>query len=264
MDSTETGGSSYVAHVGPRGGGDRGRQVPRGADHAGRHAAHGGAPPGGAGRAAGPESAFESALRADHRRSMYALAARRHMHEFGTTSAQLAAIKVAAVAARAVQPERDAPQPGHRRGGARLAGDQRPAAPAGLLRDQRRRRRPGRGRPRGRAKACARQSVKVLGHGEAPKHQGSRIDLTHTGAVWSGPRAFEEAGVTPRRHRLRVDLRLVHDHRARDDRGPRVLREGQGRRVRGRRGAARAARRAAVQHRRRRPVQQPPGATGAG
>jgi acetyl-CoA C-acetyltransferase len=38
----------------------------------------------------------------------------------------------------------------------------------------------------------------VLGHGEAPKHtQNGRIDLTHTGAVWSGPRAFEEAGVTP-------------------------------------------------------------------
>jgi acetyl-CoA C-acetyltransferase len=44
----------------------------------------------------------------------------------------------------------------------------------------------------------ARQTVKVLGHGEAPKlTRGGRIDLTHTGAVWSGPRAFDEAGVAP-------------------------------------------------------------------
>ncbi len=39
----------------------------------------------------------------------------------------------------------------------------------------------------------------MLGHGEAPKHiSGGRVDLTFTGARWSGPRAFEEAGVTPR------------------------------------------------------------------
>jgi len=46
------------------------------------------------------------------------------------------------------------------------------------------------------ARDLARKTVKVLGHGESPKLQGSRIDLTHTGAVWSGPRAFEEAGVS--------------------------------------------------------------------
>ena len=40
--------------------------------------------------------------------------------------------------------------------------------------------------------------MKVLGHGEAVKHgDNGRIDLTYTGAVWSGPRAFEEAGVAP-------------------------------------------------------------------
>jgi acetyl-CoA C-acetyltransferase len=42
-----------------------------------------------------------------------------------------------------------------------------------------------------------RQTVTVLGHGESPKlADNGRIDLTYTGAVWSGPRAFEEAGVT--------------------------------------------------------------------
>jgi len=48
------------------------------------------------------------------------------------------------------------------------------------------------------ARDLDRRCVKVLGHGEAPKHTNNgRIDLTHTGAVWSGPRAFEEAGVSP-------------------------------------------------------------------
>jgi acetyl-CoA C-acetyltransferase len=38
----------------------------------------------------------------------------------------------------------------------------------------------------------------VLGQAEAPKHaDGGRVDLTYTGAVWSGPRAFAEAGVGP-------------------------------------------------------------------
>ncbi|MBO0852073.1 MAG: thiolase, partial [Pseudonocardia sp.] len=38
----------------------------------------------------------------------------------------------------------------------------------------------------------------VLGYGEAAKHAGrGRIDLTYTGAVWSGPAAFERAGVGP-------------------------------------------------------------------
>ena len=40
-----------------------------------------------------------------------------------------------------------------------------------------------------------RPKVKILGQGEAPKHTNNgRVDLTFTGARWSGPRAFEEAG----------------------------------------------------------------------
>src|SRR5207253_11465251 len=42
------------------------------------------------------------------------------------------------------------------------------------------------------------RAVKLLGHGEAPKHtDNGHIDLTYTGARWSGPAAFEEAGVKP-------------------------------------------------------------------
>ena len=56
--------------------------------------------------------------------------------------------------------------------------------------------------------ACRRQTVKVLGHGESPKHaDNGRIDLTYTGAVWSGPRAFEEAGVTP----ADIDYASIYD-----------------------------------------------------
>jgi acetyl-CoA C-acetyltransferase len=47
------------------------------------------------------------------------------------------------------------------------------------------------------ARALPRQAVKVLGHGEATKNPANgRIDLTYTAAVESGPRAFEEAGVS--------------------------------------------------------------------
>jgi acetyl-CoA C-acetyltransferase len=48
------------------------------------------------------------------------------------------------------------------------------------------------------ARSLKRPVISVRGAGEAIKHSaGGRIDLTYTGAVWSGPRAFEEAGVRP-------------------------------------------------------------------
>jgi acetyl-CoA C-acetyltransferase len=48
------------------------------------------------------------------------------------------------------------------------------------------------------AKSLKRPLVRVMGAGEAPKGLlGGKTDLTYSGAIWSGPRAFEEAGVTP-------------------------------------------------------------------
>jgi acetyl-CoA C-acetyltransferase len=49
------------------------------------------------------------------------------------------------------------------------------------------------------AKSLNRPLVKIIGAGEAPKGPagGLNLDLTHSGAVWSGPPAFAEAGVTP-------------------------------------------------------------------
>jgi acetyl-CoA C-acetyltransferase len=191
LDSTETGGSSPVVHVG----------------HAAAAIAEGkcnialitlaGLPRQGMGGrlSNGPEAAFEQVF-GPTTISMYALAARRHMHEFGTTSAQLAAVKVAAShhaqynkhaflqKELTVEEVLDSPiisDPLHRQdccvvtdgGGALVV-----VSPE-------------------IARELERHCVKVLGQGEAPKHlNNGRIDLTHTGAKWSGPRAFEEAGVT--------------------------------------------------------------------
>ena len=58
------------------------------------------------------------------------------------------------------------------------------------------------------AKELGDRCVKVLGHGEAIKHlDGGRVDLTYTGAVWSGPRAFAEAGLTP----ADIDYASIYD-----------------------------------------------------
>jgi acetyl-CoA C-acetyltransferase len=205
VDSTETGGSSYLVHVG----------------HAAAAIAAGkcrvalitlaGLPrsqpaPRPSAAPSAPEAAFEQPF-GPTIVSMYALAARRHMDEYGTTSAQLAAVKVAASQHAQYNPNamlRDPvtveevlaspmiSDPLHRLdccvitdgGGALVV--VAPDVAAGL----------------------ARQSVPVLGHGESPKlADNGRIDLTYTGAVWSGPRAFEEAGVTP----ADVDYASIYD-----------------------------------------------------
>lgn len=205
IDSTETGGSSPVAHVG----------------HAAAAIAAGkcrvalitlgglprSQPPLASPLGEAPEAAFEMLFGATTA-AQYALAARRHMYEFGTTSAQLAEIKVAAshhaqynphallrtpVTVEEVLASPWVCEPLHRLdccvitdgGGAVVV-----VAPE-VARD------------------LPRRTVKVLGHGEAPKHAAinGRIDLTYTGAVWSGPRAFEEAGVTP----ADIDYASIYD-----------------------------------------------------
>jgi acetyl-CoA C-acetyltransferase len=129
--------------------------------------------------------------------NMYALAAARHMHEYGTTAEQLAWIKVAAAAHAQHNPNamlRDTvtvedvlnspmiADPLHKLdccvvsdgGGALLV--VRPEI----------------------ARSLKRPVVKLLGAGETIKGQlGGQVDLTWSGAAISGPRAFEEAGVKP-------------------------------------------------------------------
>jgi acetyl-CoA C-acetyltransferase len=127
--------------------------------------------------------------------NMYAMCAQRHMYEYGTTSEQLAWIKVAASTHAQYNPHamlRDVvtvedvvnspmvSTPLHRLdccvisdgGGALIV--VKPEI----------------------AKALKRPLVNVIGHGEAPKGQmGGHVDLTYSGARYSGAAAFEMAGV---------------------------------------------------------------------
>jgi acetyl-CoA C-acetyltransferase len=204
VDSTETGGSSYLVHVG----------------HAAASIAAGqcqvalitlaGLPrqPGGqgGGRPNAPEAGFEQVY-GTPTHSLYALVAQRHMYEYGTTSAQLAEIKVAAAHHAQYNPRAllrdpvtvdevlDSPMvsdPLHRLdccvitdgGGAVVV-----VSPEV-------------------ARRLDRTCIKVLGHGEAPKlADNGRLDLASTGAIWSGPAAFEEAGVT----QADIDYASIYD-----------------------------------------------------
>ena len=199
MDSTDSGGSSYIIHVGHA-------AEAIAADKcnvalitlAGRPRSEGQAT-GTAPRTAGgnaPDVQFENPY-GPATANMYAMCAMRHMYQYGTTSEQLAWIKVAASHHAQHNPHamlRDVvtvadvvnspmiADPLHRLdccvisdgGGAIIV-----ASPEV-------------------AKSLKRPKVKILGAGEAPKHQmAGHVDLTYSGAVWSGPAAFAEAGVKP-------------------------------------------------------------------
>jgi acetyl-CoA C-acetyltransferase len=129
--------------------------------------------------------------------NMYAMCATRHMYQFGTTSEQLAWIKVAAshhaqhnpnamlrdiVTVEDVVNSPMISDPLHRLdccvisdGGGALV----------VVKPE-------------IARSLKRPRVKILGAGEASKGQfGGQVDLTFSGAAWSGPAAFAEAGVKP-------------------------------------------------------------------
>ncbi len=197
MDATDVGGSSYVLHIG-----HAAAAIAMGKCNialvtlAGRPRAEGmetGTKPRDYGAA--PDVPFEF-IYGPTVVNMYGMAAQRHMHEFGTTSEQLAWIKVAAshhaqhnphamlrdvVTVEEVVNSPMISDPLHRMdccvisdgGGAFIV-----VSPEV-------------------AKSLNRDCVKVMGHGEAPKNlNAGNVDLTFTGARWSGPIAFEEAGVT--------------------------------------------------------------------
>ena len=158
------------------------------------------APGGGAGGGINevPEAGFEN-IWGGTTHNTYGMCAMRHMHDYGTTSEQLAWIKVAAshhaqwnehamlrevVTVEEVVNSPMIADPLHRLdccvisdgGGAVIM-----AAPEV-------------------ARSLKRPLVKVIGHGEAPKGpRGGRkdLDLTYSGAAWSGPPAWEESGVKP-------------------------------------------------------------------
>src|SRR6185503_12820592 len=200
VDSTDTGGSSYVLHVGhaaeaiaagkckvalitlagrPRADGMATGTVPR---------SRGGTPT--------PDEPFEFPY-GPTVVNMYAMCAMRHMYEFGTTAEQLAWIKVAAshhaqynphallkdvVTVEEVVNSPIISDPLHRLdccvitdgGGAIVV-----VAPE-------------------IAAKLKRPKVKLIGAGEFVKTQmGGKVDLTYSGARFSGATAFAEAGVKP-------------------------------------------------------------------
>jgi acetyl-CoA C-acetyltransferase len=197
-DSTETGGSSYVVHVGHAMEAiAAGKCTVALITLAGRPRAEGLVTLGARdyGNAL-PDQGFENPY-GPVITNMYGMAAMRHMYEYGTTSEQLAWIKVAAshhaqhnerAVLRDVVTVEDVvnspmiADPLHRLdcciisdGGGALV----------IVSPE-------------IAKTLGDRCVKILGHGEAIKHlNGGIVDLTYTGAVKSGPIAFAEAGVTP-------------------------------------------------------------------
>ena len=199
IDTTETGGSSYVIHVAHAAAAiAAGKCLVALITLAGRPRAEGmatGTAPRNYGASA-PDVAFEFPYGATVV-NMYAMCAMRHMHEYGTTSEQLAWIKVAASHHAQHNPDamlRDVvtvedvvnspmiADPLHRLdccvisdgGGALVV-----VAPE-------------------IAKSLNRPLIKMRGGGEALKHQmGGKVDLTYSAAVESGPAAFADAGLTP-------------------------------------------------------------------
>jgi acetyl-CoA C-acetyltransferase len=93
-----------------------------------------------------PEAAFDSAQPVDHRVNIYAMAAQRHMHEYGTTPEQLAWVKVAASLHAQHNPHALLRKRGDGGGRAGLAVIADPLHQDGLLRHHRRWRRAGRHR----------------------------------------------------------------------------------------------------------------------
>ena len=198
VDSTETGGPSYIVHVA-----HAAEAIAAGRCNvalitlAGRPRSEGssGMQPRSYGAAA-PDAPFENPY-GPATVNMYGMVAMRHMHEFGTTSAQLAWIKVAASHHAqhnphamlrdvvSVQDVLDSPviaDPLHRLdccvvsdgGGALVV--TRPEI----------------------AKDLRKPVVRVIGAGEAVKGQaGGKVDLTWSATAWSGAAAFEQAGVKP-------------------------------------------------------------------
>jgi acetyl-CoA C-acetyltransferase len=197
VESTDVGGSSYILHVG-----HAARAIAAGKCSvalitlAGRPRAEGGSPSLGLRTELFPEGAFEVPY-GPAIVNVYGMCAMRHMYEYGTTSEQLAWIKVAASHHAQHNPHamlRDVvtvddvlnspmvADPLHRLdccvvsdgGGAIVV-----VSPE-------------------IARTLTRPRIKVIGAAEALKyHMGGKVDLTFSAGVESGKRAFDEAGITP-------------------------------------------------------------------
>ena len=208
IDTTETGGPSYISHL----------------NHAVRAIAAGkcsvalitlaGRPR--AAKSSGKEARVYSADAPDlpyelpfepSMVALYGMVAQRHMHEFGTTSEQLAWIKVAASQHAQHNPQARLPKvvsvedvlaspsistPLHRLDCCVVTdGGGAVVVTAGSI-----------------ARSLGKPLVGILGAGESIKHQsGGRVDLTYSAAAQAGAEAFAEAGVTP----ADIDYASIYD-----------------------------------------------------
>ncbi|GJD49007.1 hypothetical protein OPKNFCMD_1733 [Methylobacterium crusticola] len=198
LDSTDLGGASYIAHVAHAAAAIAlGRCTVALITLAGRPRSEGHS--GTAARPVignAPDSPWEAPF-GPTTVNLYALCAKRHMHAFGTTSEQLAWIKVAASHHARHNPDamlRDVVTVADVVGSPMLA-DPLHRLDCCVVSD-------GGGalvvtRPE-IARDLKRPRVRVLGAGEGHKGQdGGAVDLTVSAARWSGPAAFAEAGVAP-------------------------------------------------------------------
>jgi acetyl-CoA C-acetyltransferase len=206
-DSTDYGGSTYISHVGHAASAIRdGKCDVALITLAGRPRSRGQATGSGIRKLRTVQDSYER-IYGTTNVTMYGMAARRHMEEYGTTSEQLAEIRAAAshhaqynehamyrdpVSVEDVVESPVVADPLHLLdccvisdgGGALLVVSENARS------------------------ELDRECVEVLGHGEAPKHHNAgRIDITTTGAVESGERAFTEAGLGPEH----VDYASIYD-----------------------------------------------------
>lgn len=147
--------------------------------------------------------------------SNYAMVARRHMHEYGTTSEQLAEVSVAtrAHAMRnpdAVRAMEDLEFIDIRETtvddvvNSRMIADPLHLLECCMISD-------GGGAvviaAPDVARNCRRSPVWIIGSGEATRYPMNGGDITTSAAVQSGPLAFDEAGVTP----AEIDIAMIYD-----------------------------------------------------
>ena len=157
-----------------------------------------------------PESQFDAPYRPLSPVSFYALAAKRHMHEFGTTEAQLAEVAVAAREWALLNPAAFC----HGRGplthddvlSSAMISTPLHALDCCLVTD-------GGGAvviaSAEHARDLRKEPVSILGWGECSTHHGftQMPDLTRTGAIQSAARAFTMSGLTP----AEIDVVQIYD-----------------------------------------------------
>jgi acetyl-CoA C-acetyltransferase len=202
IDTTEGGGASYPMHVGHAAAAIAANKCSVALVTMAGLPLSAPKPPG----TAGPDAPFEAAL-GPNTVANYALSAQRHMYQFGTSSEQLAEIKVAAAHHAQYNPQALLRKP--------VTVEDVVSSP--LIAD-----------PLHRLDCCIttdgggalvivssavartldRRTVKILGHAETIKHSANgEVDLTYTSAAITGPKAFAEARVTP----ADVDYASIYD-----------------------------------------------------